>query len=292
MRTDIDFSGLWIPLITPFRGGAVDHDALAALAKRLTPTGIAGFVVCATTGEAPMLDDSERDAVLATVTHSTALPVVMGISAITADEVLHRMQATAPHRPAAFLVPAPSYVRPSQAALQAYFERIADAAPAPLMLYDIPSRTGVRLELETLRALSRHPRIVALKDCGGRLDCTEALIADGTLQVLCGNDAEWFASRCLGSAGAVAASAHVRTDLFVAFDRALATGELLRARALWRHLAPLTRAMFDEPNPAPVKALLADLGECRGELREPLLPASDALRFRLNALVCTLPASA
>ena len=292
MRTETDFSGLWIPLITPLRAGKVDHDALAALVKRLAPSGIRGFVVCATTGEAPMLDDAERDAVLGTVTRSTRLPVVMGVSATTAAEVLRRTQAAAPHRPAAFLVPAPGYVRPSQAALQAFFTQLADTAPAPLMLYDIPARTGVRLELDTLRALARHPRIVALKDCGGRLDCTEVLIADGELQVLCGNDAEWFASRCLGSAGAVAASAHVRTDLFVAFDRALAGGELNRARALWRHLAPLTRALFDEPNPAPVKALLADADECRDEVREPLLPASAALRSRLKELLSALPTSA
>jgi len=109
--------------------------------------------------------------------------------------------------------------------------------------------------------------------------------------VLCGNDAEWFASRCLGGAGAVAASAHVRTELFVAFDRALGGGQLASARALWRRLAPLTRALFDEPNPAPVKALLAEQGECRDDVREPLLPASDALKARLKALLRTLPAA-
>ena len=292
MRSDFDFSGLWIPLITPFRDGAVDHEALATLVKRLAPTGIAGFMVCATTGEAPLLSQAERDAVLGTVARSTALPVVVGVAATTAADVLRLMQAAAPHQPAAFLVPAPGYVRPSQAALCTFFTALADAAPAPLILYDVPARTGVRLELDTLRALSLHPRIVALKDCGGRLDCTEALIADGALQVLCGNDAEWFASRCLGGAGAVAASAHLRTDLFVAFDTALAGGELNQARGLWHHLAPLTRALFDEPNPAPVKALLADAGECRDEVREPLLRASHALRARLKALVSTLPATA
>jgi 4-hydroxy-tetrahydrodipicolinate synthase len=131
-------------------------------------------------------------------------------------------------------------------------------------------------------------RVERARACGGRLDCTEALIADGDVQVLCGNDAEWFASRCLGSAGAIAASAHVRTDLFVAFDQALAVGELFNARALWQRLAPLTRAVFDEPNPAPLKALLASLGECRDELREPLMPASDGLRGLLNTLVAAL----
>jgi len=292
MHSAINLSGLWIPLITPLRRGAVDLDALVALVKRLTPSGIAGFVVGATTGEAPLLSDAERDAVLGAVTRSTHLPVVMGVSAATAADVLRRMQVAAPYGPVAFLVAPPSYIRPSQAALQAYFSRIADAAPAPLMLYDVPARTGVRLELQTLLALSQHPRIVALKDCGGRVDCTEAMIAGGRLQVLCGNDAEWFSTRCLGGAGAVAASAHVRTDLFVAFDRALARGELDRARALWRHLSPLTRALFEEPNPAPVKAALADAGICCDELREPLMSASDALRARLGRLVSSLPASA
>ena len=139
MRADINLCGLWIPLITPFRDRAVDHEALAALVKRLAPSGVAGFVVCATTGEAPLLSETERDAVLGTVTRSTHLPVVVGVSATTAAEVLQRMQVAAAHRPTAFLVAAPGYVRPSQAALQAFFTTIADAAPAPLILYDVPA---------------------------------------------------------------------------------------------------------------------------------------------------------
>jgi 4-hydroxy-tetrahydrodipicolinate synthase len=293
VRTDIDFSGLWIPLVTPLRGGGVDHDALAGLVKRLSATGIAGFVACASTGEAPLLADAERGAVLDTVMRHTDLPVTMGAAGASAQDVLRRMaQACERGRPTAFLVPAPAYLRPSQAALRAFFATIADSAPAPLIVYDIPARTGVRVELDTLLALAAHPRIAALKDCGGRVEQTEALIVDGRLQVLCGNDNEWFASRCLGAAGAIAASAHVRTDLFVAFDQALARGELARARALWRHLGPLTRALFDEPNPAPVKALLAHRGECANELRLPLTPASQALQSRLVGMLSALPAQA
>jgi 4-hydroxy-tetrahydrodipicolinate synthase len=293
VQTDIDFSGLWIPIITPLRGGQVDHDALGRLVKRLAATGIAGFVVCATTGEAPLLDDNERGAVLAKVMRHTDLPVTMGASGTTAQDVLRRMAQACEHGlPTAFLVPAPAYLRPSQAALQAFFTEIADAAPAPLIVYDIPARTGVRIELDTLLALAAHPRIAALKDCGGRVEQTEALIIDGRLQVLCGNDNEWFASRCLGAAGAIAASAHVRTDLFVAFDQALARGELPRARALWRHLGTLTRALFDEPSPAPVKALLAHGGECANELRPPMTRASEALTARLVKMRDELPARA
>jgi len=285
----VDLSGVWIPIITPFREQHVDHDALAALVRRLAADGIAGFVVCATTGEAPLLSDAERLASLATVKASTTLPLVMGVSATTADEVLRRIEAAMPYAPAAFLVTAPPYLRPSQPALRAFFAAIADTAPAPLVLYDIPARTGVRLEPGTLLELAAHPNIVAIKDCGGRVEQTERLIADGRLQVLCGNDDEWFSTRCLGGAGAIAASAHIRTDLFVAFDRSLARGDLVSARALWRQLKPLATALFGEPSPGPVKALLAAGGECANELRAPMTTTSPALTARLRALVDGLP---
>ena len=288
MSRSIDFSGVWIPVITPFREGRVDHAALAALVKRLAGAGVAGFVVCATTGEAPLLSDAERVEVLGTIKANTSLPLVMGASGTTADEVLRRIDAAARHAPAAFMVTAPPYLRPSQEALTAFFTTIADASPAPLVVYDIPARTGVRIELDTLLALAAHPRIVALKDCGGRVEQTEALIADGRLQVLCGNDNEWFSTRCLGGAGAIAATAHVRTDLFVAFDDALARGDLAAGRALWRRLKPLAEGLFAEPSPGPLKALLAARGECANELRAPMTPASAALQERLLALVASL----
>ena len=239
-----------------------------------------------------MLDDDERDAVLATVKSATTLPIMMGAAATTTKDVLRRIYAAMPHAPQTFLVPAPAYLKPSQQALLAFFRTIADDSPVPLVLYDVPSRSGVRIELDTLLELAAHPRIVALKDCGGRVDQTEALIADGRLQVLCGNDEEWYSSRALGCDGAIAASAHIRTDLFVAFDTAIARGELIHARALWRMLKPLAKGMFDEPSPAPVKALLADAGECANELRQPMTPASATLTERLRRIVDALPDSA
>ena len=292
MSRTIDLSGVWIPIVTPFRQQRVDHDALAALVRRLAADGVVGFVVCATTGEAPLLSDDERVAVLATIRRNTSLPLIMGASGTTAGEVLRRIDAAAALAPTAFMVTPPPYLRPSQDALLAFYRTIADASPAPLVVYDIPARTGVRLELATLLALAAHPDIVALKDCGGRVEQTEALIADGRLQVLCGNDNEWFSTRCLGGAGAIAASAHLRTDLFVAFDAALARGDLATGRALWRQLKPLTTGLFDEPSPAPVKALLAARGECANELRAPMTTASGALTQRLRALVDALPARA
>ena len=289
MSRIVDFSGVWIPIVTPFRDHRVDHGALAALVRRLAGDGVAGFVVCATTGEAPLLSDAERSDVLATIKASTSLPLIMGASATTADEVLRRVAAAAAHAPTAFLVTPPPYLRPSQDALKTFFTTIADASPAPLVVYDIPARTGVRLELATLLALAAHPNIAALKDCGGRIYQTEALIADGRLQVLCGNDNEWFSTRCLGGAGAIAASAHLCTRLFVAFDAALARGDLATGRALWRRLKPLAVGLFEEPSPGPVKAVLAAQGECANELRAPMTVASSGLVDRLMSLVEALP---
>lgn len=288
----VEFSGVWIPIVTPFRSGRVDHGALEALVKRLAADGVAGFVVCATTGEAPLLTDVERVEVLGTIKAATTLPLVMGASGTTAGEVLRRADAAMAHAPDAFMVTAPAYLRPSQDALRAFFTTIADALPAPLVLYDIPARTGVRIELDTLLALAAHPNIVGLKDCGGRVAQTEAVIADGRLQVLSGNDDEWFSTRCLGGAGAIAATAHIRTDLFVAFDRALARGDLAAGRTLWRQLKPLAVGMFAEPSPGPLKALLAAQGECANELRAPLTTASPDLQAHLLALVAALPARA
>ena len=289
MSRHIDFSGVWIPIVTPFRKGRIDHDALGALVGRLDANGVAGFVVCATTGEAPLLSDDERIAVLGTVKANTALPLIMGASATTVDDVLRRVDAAVRHAPTAFLVTPPPYLRPSQDALKRFFTAIADASPAPLVAYDIPARTGVRIELDTLLALAAHPNIVALKDCGGRVEQTEAVIADGRLQVLCGNDNEWFSTRCLGGVGAIAASAHIRTDLFVAFDKALARGDLVAGRALWRQLKPIAVGLFEEPSPGPVKAVLAAHGECANELRAPMTTASPELTDRLRVLVAALP---
>ena len=292
MSRTIELSGVWIPIVTPFRASRIDHDALGKLVARLSAQGVAGLVVCATTGEAPLLSDAERVEVLGTIKAATALPLIMGASGTTADEVLRRADAAMAHAPAAFMVTPPPYLRPSQDALRDFFTTIADGLPAPLVVYDIPARTGVRLELDTLLALAAHPRIVGLKDCGGRVEQTEALIADGRLQVLCGNDNEWFSTRCLGGAGAIAASAHVRTDLWVAFDRALAAGELATGRALWRLLRPLATGFFEEPSPGPLKAALAARGECANELRAPMTTASAGLADRLRGLVDGLPARA
>ncbi|GKS90394.1 dihydrodipicolinate synthase family protein [Acidovorax sp. SUPP2539] len=285
-----DFSGLWIPLVTPFRQGAVDHAALKALVQRLRGTGIAGFMACGSTAEAGALDTPEQDAVLATVlAHAGGLPVVMGVSGCHMGQVLARVRSLAPQPLAGLLVSAPHSIRPSQAGLQQWFEAIADASAVPLVVYDIPYRTGATLDLATLRGLAAHPNLRAVKDCGGSPAKTQALIADGTLQMLAGEDAQAFTTVALGGAGAIAASAHWQTAEWVACLNAVAAGDLVQARGLWQRILPWVERFFAEPNPAPIKALLAAQGEMADELRAPMTSASPALVQRLQEALAALP---
>ncbi|MED5606861.1 4-hydroxy-tetrahydrodipicolinate synthase [Pseudomonas sp. JH-2] len=283
------FRGIWVALATPFRAGEIDFAALQGLVGRLLEDGVAGFVVCGTTGEAAALSHEEQLAVLdAVLQWVPPQQVIMGLAGNNQRELLAFQQDVQRRPVAGLLVPAPYYIRPSQQGLEAFFQAVADAATVPLVLYDIPYRTGVRIERETLRRIVRHPRIAAVKDCGGDLETTLALIADGNVEVLAGEDLQIFANLCLGGAGAISASAHVRADLYVRMQRQAEAGDLAGARATFQRLLPWMQAAFAEPNPAPVKAALALQGLIADELREPMQPCSAATVERLRGVLAAL----
>ncbi len=278
----MDFSGIWIPLVTPLHNDSVDLSALSRLVKHLAAQGVAGFVPCGSTGEAAMLSIEEQQQVLATTLQAAGgRPVICGVAGARPQAVLASMARLAEAASdadglKAFLLTAPAYVKPSQAGIEDFFRQVADAAPRPVAVYDIPSRTGVRIETATLQALADHPRIVAVKDCSGDRAAADALLADGRLAWLAGNDDELFDQLARGAPGAIVATAHLATADFVALQRAFAQDRLDEARALWRRLAPLTRDAFAEPNPAPLKAALARQGWLDNELRTPMRPAAAA----------------
>ncbi|MFZ6756642.1 4-hydroxy-tetrahydrodipicolinate synthase [Undibacterium sp. Ji50W] len=273
-----DFSGIWVALVTPFcadTGAAVDFPALQALASKLILEGVAGLVVCGSTGEAAALSEEEQlqvlDAVLAVV---PAHQVIMGLSGNHMGQVLHRLASVGQRQVAGVLVTPPYYIRPSQAGILHYFHEIADTSPLPVLLYNIPYRTGVNMELATLQQLGRHPNIVAIKDCGGNLQATMQLIKDGDIQVLAGEDHQLFSTLCLGGAGGILASAHVRPDLFLRLQAHINVGQLVQARTIFYHLLPVMQALFEEPNPAPLKAALAASGTIQACLRAPMQTAT------------------
>lgn len=280
------FNGVWVPIVTPFRDGEVDAPALCDLARQLMRSGVAGLVVCGTTGEAAALSGEEQlqvlDAVLQVVPREQ---VVMGLAGNNLREVLDFQLEVQRRNLAGLLVPAPYYIRPCQRALQRYFATLADAADIRIILYDIPYRTGVRFELDTLRRIFEHERIVAIKDCGGDSIITQTLIADGQVDVLVGEDHQILSALCLGASGIIAASAHLRPDLFVQVYQSVRQSRLTDARATFQTLFPLIRALFSEPNPAPVKAGLAIGGRMLDELRLPMLPASKDVAEEIQRLL-------
>ncbi|QXI45631.1 MULTISPECIES: 4-hydroxy-tetrahydrodipicolinate synthase [Pseudomonas] len=286
-----NFHGIWVALVTPFHSGQVDFHALQGLAKKLLADGVRGLVVCGTTGEAAAMSRDEQLAVLDAVLQ-VAEPgqVIMGLSGNNLREVLAFQQSIQSRDIAGVLVPAPYYIRPSQQGIESFFQKVADASSVPVVLYDIPYRTGVRIDRETLRRIVHHPKIAAVKDCSGDIETTLALISDGHAEVLTGEDIQIFNNLALGGAGAIAVSAHIRPDLFVKMMQEVNRNDVFAARATFNRLLPWIQTAFIEPNPAVVKAALGMQGLIVNEVREPMQPCTLFTAERLQAVLNSLMA--
>jgi 4-hydroxy-tetrahydrodipicolinate synthase len=279
------FQGIWIPIVTPFRSGHVDHPALAQLARHLAEHGVAGLIAGATTGEGVLLQPGELEALFATLREAVPeLPIVLGLTQYATHAAIDGARALATLKPDGLLVTAPTYVRPTQQGIQHYFEAIAEAADLPILIYNIPYRSGVDIELETLQQLAVDPRIVAVKECGGSLERLTRLVHETPLSILSGEDCQNFAALCVGAQGTIAASAHILPHWHVQIYNLLQQDELASARSIAVALQPLVRSLFMEPNPAPLKAWLADQDHCTDEVRAPFIRASTALRERLHTV--------
>ncbi|WP_085728338.1 4-hydroxy-tetrahydrodipicolinate synthase [Pseudomonas sp. R37(2017)] len=283
------FQGIWVPLVTPFHNGAIDFVGLRRLVSHLLESGVDGLIVCGTTGEPAAMGKHEQLAVLDAVLELVpAQRVVMGLAGNNLSELL-QLQSEILKRPVAgLLVPAPYYIRPSQAGLEVFFRTVADASSVPLILYDIPYRTGAAFDQATLLNIVAHERIVAIKDCGGNFSNTLALLNSGQVDVLCGEDNQIFNALCLGAKGAIAASAHVHPELFVQLYRQIRDNRLADGRATFFRLLPLIDSLFLEPNPAPVKTALALQGLIGDELRAPMQRSSESMAERLKGVLGAL----
>ncbi|HSW12517.1 MAG TPA: 4-hydroxy-tetrahydrodipicolinate synthase [Solimonas sp.] len=288
------FEGIWIPLVTPFRQGAVDLKAADRLAAHLAGSGIAGLVVCGTTGEAATLSEAEQEQLLACVQQAVRgrCAVMMGIAGNDTAAVAAAARRYTALAPAGLLVAAPYYVRPSQEGIRRHFEAVAAAAPLPIVIYNIPYRTGVNIEPATCRALAANSQFVAIKESGGgNFNQLSDLLHETPLRVLSGEDHLIFSTVCLGGHGAIAAAAHLYPERYVRMVELLRRGELAAARAIHDGLLPLIRLLFAEPNPAPLKAALAAQGWIGEELRLPMTPVSEACREALRAMLRRMDAA-
>ena len=274
------YSGIWLPLVTPFRSNKVDVDALQKMTDRYARTGISGFVVLGTTGEAALLSEIERVTVLQAVTDvvTNRLPVLVGVGGLNTRKFVREMQRLEHWDIAGFLVSAPAYLCPNQEGLVWHFERIASATQRHVVLYDVPHRTGVPIEAETARRLCELDNVVGIKACAA-----ERFEAFGQLGVdmLCGTDAAFLNCLDAGGVGGILASAHVCADMLIEVQTLAQTGQREAADALFGQLRPLIDLLFATPNPSSIKAMLALDGSISDEVRMPIAPVSVTQRERL-----------
>ncbi len=275
------FFGSIPALVTPFSKDCVDEDSLAAFVEWQIEQGSNALVPCGTTGEVATLSAEEHRNVIATVVRvaNGRVPVIAGTGTYNTQASIERTRAAADLGADAALVVVPYYNKPSQAGLAAHFTAIADASPIPIVVYNVPSRTVADISVETLGAISKHPKIVAVKDATGNLARVSAQrIACGTdFCQLSGNDDMALGFNAMGGVGCISVSANVAPKLCSDFQTAMREGRWDDALELQDKLYPLHAALFTDASPAPAKYALSRVRPgFPTDLRLPLVEASNA----------------
>ncbi|GLH78848.1 4-hydroxy-tetrahydrodipicolinate synthase [Bradyrhizobium sp. SSBR45G] len=282
--------GLWLPLITPFRDGALDEPSLRELIRHYAAKPIDGLVLGATSGEGLALSWDERARLVHTVRDELAaigraLPICLGVGGVATSDLIEALDRTASWPIDFYLISSPPYVRPSQRGLLAHFTALADRAAHPIVLYNIPYRSAVGLDNDTLLQLAAHPVIAGLKDCCANRAQTQDLIArrPAGFGILTGEDAQSFDALRAGADGAILLSAHLETETFAAILQHVRAGRHDAAAACWAQVEGLTRLLFTEPSPAPAKYWLARIGLiASAQLRLPMVEVGPELAARLD----------
>lgn len=280
------FKGVITALITPLRDGNVDEDAFVRLLERQIAAGVHGVVPMGTTGESATLhpDEHQRVVELAVKTAAGRIRVIAGAGSSATDKSIDLVRHAKTIGADGALVVTPYYNRPSQAGLQAHFEAIAEAVQLPVLLYNVPGRTGVDLANETVAALAAHPNVVGIKDATGdmgRIGWMRANIAEG-FALISGDDASWLGYQSAGGHGVISVTSNVAPEGMVALYDAVQAGDLETARLWQDRLIGLHRALFLDSSPSPAKYALAKLGLCSEEVRLPLVPTRQDVRPQID----------
>lgn len=281
------FAGLTVALVTPFRGDAVDWDGLRRLVDFHVESGTDCLAPVGTTGESPTLTHDEHERVVETVVERAAgrLRVMAGTGSNSTAEAVRLTKAAKKAGADGALVVSPYYNRPSQEGLYRHFAKIAEATDLPLVLYNIPIRTGRNVEPSTIARLAADlPSLVAVKEASGVLDQSSELVATTDLTVLAGDDSLTLPVLSVGGRGVVSVAGNLVPREMRAVVQAFEAGRTGEAAELHRRLFPLLRTLMSlAPNPTPVKAAMKLLGRGSGEVRLPLCPLDAAEEAKLAA---------
>jgi len=274
-------------LVTPFRNGVVDEKAFADLIERQIAAGSHALVPAGTTGEIPALFSDERKRVVELCVDVVAgrRPVIAGTGVNTTSASVDWQAHAKTVGVEAGLVVAPYYNRPSQEGLLAHFMAIADAVALPIFVYNIPSRSIVDIEVETMAEMARHPNIIGVKDATADIQRVTQYrrLINGDFIQLSGDDASALGYNAHGGHGAISVTANVAPELCAKFQTACLEGRWAAARDLNDTLQPLHDALFAAPNPGPSKYALSLLGLCEDDVRLPLVACSSAVKAQVRA---------
>ncbi len=281
------FKGVITALITPLRDGNVDEAAFEAVLERQIAAGVHGVVPVGTTGESATLTTEEHKAL---VERTVALArgrvrVIAGAGASATGKAVELVRHAKTVGADGALVVTPYYNRPSQAGLKAHFKAIAEAVQLPVLLYNVPGRTGVDLADQTVAELAAHPNVVGVKDATGdmaRVSWMRAHIS-GQFDLISGDDASFLGYVAHGGVGVISVTSNVAPEGMVALWNALQAGDLALARSWQDRLIGLHRGLFADSSPSPAKYALSKLGLCGEEVRLPLVPTRDEVKPVIDA---------
>jgi 4-hydroxy-tetrahydrodipicolinate synthase len=281
------FKGVITALITPLRDGNVDEAAFEALLERQIAAGVHGVVPMGTTGESASLAPDEHRRVVELCVHVAAgrIRVIAGCGASATDKAIDLVRHAKTVGADGALVVTPYYNRPSQAGLKAHFEAIAQAVQLPVLLYNVPGRTGVDLADQTVAELAAHPNIVGIKDATGDLGRVSWMRANitGQFDLISGDDASFLGYVAHGGVGVISVTSNLAPEGMVALWNAIQAGDLALARSWQDRLIGLHRGLFADSSPSPAKYALSRLGLCGEEVRLPLVPTRAEVRPVIDA---------
>ena len=279
------FTGAATALVTPMKAGGVDYEALGRLIDWQIGAGIQALVVCGTSGEAPTLTDNEHCKILEFAVRRSGgrVPIIAGTGSNDTGHAIMMTQYACTIGADAVLCVTPYYNRPTQTGLIASYNAIADASTVPVILYNVPSRTGTNIEPETYAALAEHPNICAIKEAGGRLSkIMDAfrLVGD-KLDIYSGNDDQIVPILAMGGKGVISVLSNILPAKTQEICARFFAGDVAGSAKLQLELLPLIRCLFSQTNPIPIKAALAKLGLIEDQLRLPLTPMEEPFRTKL-----------
>ena len=272
----LDLHGCGTALLTPFKNNEVDYESFAATVDWQVETGIDFLVPLGTTGETPTLTESEKLQILeVTLQHAKGRPVMAGVGSNSLTGTLANIRLL--QDADAFLVVVPFYNKPPQRGMYQYFKAVAESTDKPIVLYNVPGRTGSNIEAETVLKLAQDvPNIIGIKEASGKMDQALKILSgkpDG-FGLLSGNDDDTLELMKAGAAGVISVASNVFPSAMADFVHALEAGKYDEAEKMNARLKPLFKALFVEPNPIPAKAAMAQLGLMENSLRLPLVPAT------------------